>query len=156
MKENKTLTKRKMYSVDKENKHRIFFFLPTIMLSKKKLIDWDVYARGLFFGFLKWHVQINFFTKVQENNGDLEGFPKSAEEKERIYSNLLWMLSQQNLRLIASDSAKQRLEVFLRENDNLVRIIRNADPKNVYIQLIMYEYFKELPYFVKVDNKVTV
>ena len=64
---NRNLGKNKFYNIQKGKKeHGFFFFLPTIMVSPKKFLHWDLIMFSIFLGWGSYFIQFNIFEVVKE------------------------------------------------------------------------------------------
>lgn len=136
---NKNINKNKFYNVQKgKDKEDFLFVLPTISISPKKLLHWDMKMFTIFFAWGKYYYQINIFEIIK--NTSTEVF------KEDIITLLNFLKANK----LTVNDVPTVLD-YLNKNNYLVQIIKNSDLKHHYIKALMLNIFRNLPFVVPVN-----
>lgn len=131
---NKSLGKNKFYNVQKgKSGNKFRFILPTIMVSDKKILSWDLKMYSIFFSWLKFYYQINIFESFRDNN--LEVYKENMEALLNILKSFGYSISDMHLAL-----------EFLNKNHYIVKLIKNSNLNHSYIRNIIFSYVQHQPW----------
>ncbi len=133
---NKNLNKNKFYNIQKGKYTDDFLFiLPTISVSPKKLLHWDMKMYSIFFAWGRFYYQINIFEIIKNSNTEVF--------KENMVS-LLNFLKANKLTITDIPAALD----YLNKNNYIVQLIKNSDLTNPhpYIKSLLISIFQNLTF----------
>lgn len=126
---NKTLSSSKFYNSYKgKGEQQYFFLIPTIGISSKKNLHWDITIKSYFFGWLNWFVQYNVYEVIGDS---------SLELSKENFELLKKILRQHGLLI----SNKQDCLTFIKDNIYIVQILKNTNPEHPYVSKIINQFF---------------
>lgn len=132
--ENKKLGKNKFYNIYKGKKESGFFFvLPTISISPKKILNWDISVYSIFLAIGKYFVQFNICEIVKDTNTEVF--------KENMVA-LLGILRSNSLKVNDMPACIE----FLNKNQHIILIIKNSNVSHPYVRNIVSSYFNNQPF----------
>lgn len=109
------------------------YVFPTIVISPKKNLHWDMTIKSVFFGFWKYYAQYNVCEIVKDN---------SVEFTKEIYEKLLAGLKLANLKV---NDTKSCLE-FMKNAQFITQILRNSNIEHPYVRKVLFIYFSQQPF----------
>lgn len=131
---NRSLGAKKFYNIEKGNKDSgFFFFLPTIMLSPKKLLDWEILTFSIFISWGHFYLQINIFEIIRDTNTEV------------FKENMIKLMGFLKNNDLAIHDMPATLE-FLKKNPYIVSLIKNSNLDHPYIQAIFLSNFQNVPF----------
>lgn len=131
---NRTIGKKKFYNIQRGKKENsFFFFLPTIMLSPKKFLHWDLIMFSVFLGWGNFYLQFNLFEIVKDTNNEVF--------KENMAS-LVAFLKDNGYGITDMQAALE----FLNKNTHLVQLIKNSNINHPYIKMVFINSLQNLPF----------
>lgn len=137
---NKNLNKNKFYNIQKGKSTDDFFFvLPTISISPKKLLHWDMKMHSIFFAWGRFYYQINIFEIIK--NSSTEVF------KENMVTLLNFLKSNK----LTINDIPAALD-YLNKNNYIVQVIKNSDLSHPYIKTLLVSIFQNLTFVSSFNN----
>lgn len=127
---NVQINKQKFMNFNKKVKSDTYFYiLPTCIISKKKLIEWNLFRKTYFLGFLKYNIQINCY--------------------KRIYDETT-ILTKSNMNLLVSIFTEYNKKItnieecvdFLNRNHYIISILKNGERTSPYFNKLIMSYFE--------------
>lgn len=141
---NKTINKNKFYNVQKgKNNDDFFFVFPTISISPKKLLHWDMKMFTVFFAWGKYYYQVNVFEIIKNTN---------TEVFKDTMLNLISFLKTHKLTITDIPTALD----YLNKNNYLVQLIKNSDLKHPYIKTLLLSIFQNLSFVNSFNNNQSI
>lgn len=138
---NKSLSKNKYYNIQRGKKDNYFFFLlPSIVISPKKFLHWDVRMFSIFFGWGKYYLQYNIFETIRDSN---------TQVLKEDMMRLLQLLKKENLYLDSQQPSMKLALEYLNNNTYIINLLKNSNLEHTYIKKIIASYFKDLPFIVE-------
>jgi hypothetical protein len=138
---NKSLGKNKYYNTQIGKKDNSFFFLlPSIVISSKRFLHWDIMMFSIFIGLGRYYIQFNIFETVKNT---------SIEILKQDIVALLAVLKTDNLILISDNNSINLVIDYLNKNTFLILLLKNANLQHNYINKIIIAYFKEQPFIIQ-------
>lgn len=116
-----------------KNDNKYFFLLPTITISPKKNLHWDMTIKSTFFGFGHYYVQRNVCEIVKDT---------STEFTKEVYEKLLQGL---NLSKLSIKDTKLCLE-YMKTLPFITQVLRNSSIEHPYVRKLLYMYFHNQPF----------
>ena len=114
-----------------ENKY--FFVLPSIVISPKRNLHWDMTIKSIFFGIGRFYMQCNMCEIVKDN---------SLELTKEFYEKLLQGLKLCSLKVNDTTSCLE----FLKNNIFIIQILRNSSIEHPYVRKVLQSYFTNQPF----------
>lgn len=138
---NKPLGKNKYYNIQKGKKENgLFFLLPSIVISPKKMSHWHISMSSIFFGIGKYYLQYNIFETVKDIN---------TQVRKEDMVNLLQVLKTENFGFTQDENSVKRALLFLSQNPSLVTLLKNANLKHDYNKKIIIDFVKDSDFVMK-------
>lgn len=132
--QNYPLGKNKFYNIQRGKKDNHFFFiLPSIIISPKKFLHWDVMMFSIFIAWGSFFVQFNIFEIVKDTNTEVF--------KENM-ANLLSILKSSGYTIADMQAALD----YLNKNTYLIQVIKNANLEHPYIKNLILSFFQSQPF----------
>lgn len=131
---NKSVNKNKFYNVQK-GKHAddFFFVLPTISISPKKLLHWDMKMFTVFFAWGRFYYQINVFEIIKNTNTEV------------FKDNMVTLLNFLKANKLTITDIPTALD-YLNKNNYLVQLLKNSDLKHPYVKALLLSIFQNLSF----------
>ena len=131
---NHPLGANKFYNIQKGKKDNHFFFvLPSLIVSPKKFLHWDIMMFSIFLGWGKYYIQFNVFETVKDI---------STEVLKNNMADLLSILRASELTLSPDPKSMNIALDFLNKNPFLVSILKNGNVNHPYVKSIISSYFQ--------------
>lgn len=138
--QNKTISKNKFYNVQKGKYNEDYFFiLPTITISPKKLLHWDMKMFTIFLAWGKFYYQINVFEIIKNTNTEV------------FKENMLTLLNFLKSNKMTINDIPSALD-YLNKNNYLVQILKNSDLTHPYIKALLLSIFQHLSFISSFNN----
>lgn len=119
--------------------NNFYYLLPTIVVSPKKNLHWDMTIKTFFFGFLNYYAQYNVCEIVKDN---------SSEFTKEVYGKLEAGLRLSNLKII---DQKACLE-YMKNATFLTQILRNSTIEHPYVRKVLYLYLSQQSFVAQTSN----
>ena len=133
---NKDLNKNKFYNIQKGKQADDFFFiLPTISISPKRLLHWDMKMFTIFIAWGKYYYQINVFEIIKNSNTEV------------FKDNMVVLLNFLKTNKLTINDIPTALD-YLNKNNYLVQLIKNSDLKHPYVKALMLSIFQNVSFVV--------
>lgn len=131
---NKIINKNKFYNVIKgKHPEDFFFFLPTISMSPKKLLHWDMKMFTIFLAWGRFYYQINVFEIIKNTNTEV------------FKENMVTLISFLKANKLTITDIPSALD-YLNKNNYLVQLLKNSDLKHPYIKALVLNVFQNLSF----------
>ena len=138
---NKPFGKSKYYNTQRGKKEDGFFFVfPSMIISPKKFLHWDVEMFSVFLGWGRYYLQYNVFDTVRDTN---------TQVRKQDMLSLLQILKTDNWYLTQEDNSVKEALTFLNEHQHLILLLKNANLNHPYVKNIIINQLKEQPFLVK-------
>lgn len=138
---NKSFGTNKYYNTQRGKKEDGFFFVfPSIVISPKKFLHWDVEMFSIFCGWGRFFWQCNIFETVRDTN---------AQVRKQDMLNLLKVLKTDEWYLTQDEDSVQKALEFLNQNPHLTLLLKNANLNHPYVKSIMINQVKGQSFVVK-------
>lgn len=132
--------KTKFYNWYKgKGEHKYYFVIPTIGISPKKNLNWDISIQSYFFGFLSWFIQFNVYEIISNTSTDLT---------KQNFDVLRFILKNNGLMV----SNIQECLQFLKANNYIVQILKNAPPAHPYLNRIIGGVFQNQTFVAPIQK----
>ena len=133
---NKDLNQNKFYNIQKGKQADDFFFiLPTISISPKRLLHWDMKMFTIFIAWGKYYYQINVFEIIKNSNTEV------------FKDNMVVLLNFLKANKLTINDIPTALD-YLNKNNYLVQLIKNSDLKHPYVKALMLSIFQNVSFVV--------
>lgn len=116
------LKKKTYYTVKYGKKNNCFFFTPSIVLTNNKQSSWISETRYITIGFLKYFYQVGI-TKINKKI--------DYSVNQHLIESIGFILSKHNYYI----SNPNELQTYLEKNKNIILLLRNCNPNNLYLQI---------------------
>lgn len=137
---NKSLSKNKFYNIQKgKYSEDYFFILPTIGLSPKKLLHWDMKMFTIFLAWGRYYLQINIFEIIKNTNTEV------------FKENMVTLLNFLKSNKLTINDIPSALD-YLNKNNYLVQLLKNSDLKHPYIKTLLLSIFQNLSFVSPTNN----
>lgn len=139
---NKNLNKNKFYNIQKGKYTDDFLFiLPTISVSPKKLLHWDMKMYSIFFAWGRFYYQINIFEIIKNSNTEV------------FKENMVGLLNFLKANKLTITDIPAALD-YLNKNNYIVQIIKNSDLSHPhpYIKSLLISIFQNLTFVSSFNN----
>lgn len=138
---NKPFGKNKYYNIQKGKKENHFFFLfPSIVISPKKFLHWDIRMFSIFLGWGKYYIQFNIFETIKNT---------STEVLKPDMVALLSLLKSEGLTLSSEAKSMNQALEFLNKNSFLTLLLKNGNLEHPYLKEIISSYFRNQNFIIE-------
>jgi hypothetical protein len=130
---NKTLNKNKFYNIQKGKYLDFLFILPTISISPKKLLHWDMKMYSIFLAWGRFYYQINIFEIIKNSNTEV------------FKENMVTLLNFLKSNKLTINDIPGALD-YLNKNNYIVQLLKNSDLSHPYIKSLLVSIFQNLSF----------
>lgn len=131
---NHSLGKTKFFNFYRgKQENNFFFILPTIIVSPKRILNWDMVLSSIFLSWGRSYIQFNICEVVKDTSTEVH--------KEHI-ANLMAILKTGNLSITDLPPVLE----YINKNPHIINILKNANLNHPYVRTVLIGYFNNLPF----------